>query len=183
MLPFDTTSKKLNEGTSYYPKMWRTIHDAVGVPNIACEIGTRFGFWTRGLLRHVGVGHRIYCVDIWPWKRNFTFYARAWQHILGEDAFTRAVLLRGKSDEWATALDVELDLLYIDGDHSYEQAKRDIENWWPKLRHGGIMLIHDTDRPPVAKAMDEFFNEQPEVVNEDQLGSKRAHLTRWTIKE
>ena len=36
-----------------------------------------------------------------------------------------------------------LDLLWIDGDHSYEQCKRDVENHAPKVRPGGYVLMHD----------------------------------------
>eukprot|EP00929_Paragymnodinium_shiwhaense_P079773 TRINITY_DN41586_c0_g1_i1.p1 TRINITY_DN41586_c0_g1~~TRINITY_DN41586_c0_g1_i1.p1 ORF type:complete len:402 (+),score=105.09 TRINITY_DN41586_c0_g1_i1:118-1323(+) len=36
-----------------------------------------------------------------------------------------------------------LDLVFVDGDHSYEGAKGDIEAWWPALRAGGIMAGHD----------------------------------------
>lgn len=35
------------------------------------------------------------------------------------------------------------DLVFIDGDHTYEGCAGDIEAWWPNLRTGGIMAIHD----------------------------------------
>lgn len=40
-------------------------------------------------------------------------------------------------------LDRSLDLVFIDGDHSYEGAKRDILAWKPKLKIGGILAGHD----------------------------------------
>lgn len=36
-----------------------------------------------------------------------------------------------------------LELLFIDGDHSYEGAKADYEVWGPRVRPGGHMLFHD----------------------------------------
>lgn len=37
----------------------------------------------------------------------------------------------------------ELDLVYIDGNHDYDNVKRDIECWSPKVRKGGIICGHD----------------------------------------
>lgn len=37
-----------------------------------------------------------------------------------------------------------IDMLYIDGAHRYRFAKPDIEEWAPRLRAGGTMLIHDS---------------------------------------
>lgn len=39
--------------------------------------------------------------------------------------------------------DESLDLVFIDADHSYEAVKKDMDNWWPKLKKGGIMAGHD----------------------------------------
>lgn len=34
-------------------------------------------------------------------------------------------------------------MVFIDGDHSYEGCKADIEAWMPNVRDGGILAIHD----------------------------------------
>ena len=39
-----------------------------------------------------------------------------------------------------------VDLLFIDGDHSYEGASRDVSHWLPSLRPGGILVLHDATR-------------------------------------
>jgi hypothetical protein len=52
-----------------------------------------------------------------------------------------------------------LDFVFIDGDHSYEGCKQDIDLWFPKLRNGGILSGHDyrTDKGyGVIQAVDEF---------------------------
>ena len=47
------------------------------------------------------------------------------------------------SVEAARLLDGPLELLFIDGDHSYEAVRLDAELWLPKLVEGGIVMFHD----------------------------------------
>lgn len=37
------------------------------------------------------------------------------------------------------------DFVFVDGDHDREAARRDIELYWPLLRVGGVMAIHDVE--------------------------------------
>lgn len=45
-------------------------------------------------------------------------------------------------------------IVFIDGDHSYEGCRGDIEAWLPNLRSGGLLLIHDYNKEEVIAAMD-----------------------------
>jgi predicted O-methyltransferase YrrM len=36
-----------------------------------------------------------------------------------------------------------VDLVFVDGDHSYEGARGDVDHWWPALRVGGHLVLHD----------------------------------------
>ncbi|RPH56645.1 MAG: class I SAM-dependent methyltransferase, partial [Acidobacteria bacterium] len=36
-----------------------------------------------------------------------------------------------------------LDVLFIDGDHSYEGVRRDFEMYRPLVREGGLIVFHD----------------------------------------
>ena len=56
----------------------------------------------------------------------------------------RFKLFRGESIETAAQfVDGGFDWVYIDADHHYENVKRDIEAWYPKVRAGGIVAGHD----------------------------------------
>ncbi len=51
------------------------------------------------------------------------------------------------------------DLIYIDANHSYEEVKKDIINWLPKLKNTGTIAGHDYDNHwvGVKKAVNEMF--------------------------
>jgi hypothetical protein len=56
----------------------------------------------------------------------------------------RATILRKVSAEAVKLVDDRsLDFVFLDGDHSYEAVKNDIQAWTPKIRKGGILCGHD----------------------------------------
>ena len=53
--------------------------------------------------------------------------------------------------------DNSIDAIYIDGDHSYEGVKSDLELYYPKVKKNGLILCDDyTNFESVKKAVDEF---------------------------
>ncbi len=59
-----------------------------------------------------------------------------------------------------------LDVLSIDSDHSYEVTKFEIEKYWPFVKSGGLILMHDYNVPKVGvkKATDEYIVTHPEYL-------------------
>lgn len=74
-----------------------------------------------------------------------------------EDKIT---FIRKKSEDAAESVPDDLDFVYIDGNHDYEFVKRDIELYYPKLKHGGVLGGDNFDPifPGVARAVLEFID-------------------------
>ena len=53
---------------------------------------------------------------------------------------------------------VKIDIIYIDGDHSYKAVKNDIALAKKLVRPGGIIAGHDLHHPKSAKAIKEAFD-------------------------
>jgi len=75
--------------------------------------------------------------------------------------FSQIKFIVKTSDEACKDIREPLDFLYIDGNHTYEYVKRDITNYYPLIKSGGIIGGHDyaKDFNGVAKASIEFARE------------------------
>lgn len=70
-----------------------------------------------------------------------------------------------ESDKAIRKIKGKYDFVYIDGDHSYEQTKKDIENYYQITKENGIISGDDIDQPQVFKAVSEFsIKENKEVI-------------------
>jgi len=89
----------------------------------------------------------------------------------------RVNVYKGKSvDFFKEIADDSLDFIYIDGDHSYEGAKVDLQNAFYKVKSGGLICGHDyTPRfQGVVDAVNEFVSKYKfdlKITSEDTCAS------------
>jgi len=139
--------------------------------NVGLEIGVSLGSTTEILLRSIpnlklfGVDPYMYYID---WNGN---------EIIDNDEYMNTMLnaikpynerfvhIRKTSDD--AVLDFEnesLDFIFIDGVHTYDQVKKDCENFYPKLKKNGLFSGHDYNAISVVRnAVDDF----KKTVNKD----------------
>lgn len=69
---------------------------------------------------------------------------------------------KDSQDPWTPKIvSRKINVLFIDGDHTYEGCKADIDVWYPHMVKKGVMLFHDCDAtsPGVVRAVREFAAE------------------------
>lgn len=92
----------------------------------------------------------------------------------------RLFLLRGDShteqlrSRVEKVLNKELDLLFIDGDHSYEGVKADFEMYSPFVRKGGMVAFHDIACPREDYGVTRYWNEIKGGYNHRELINPKA---------
>ncbi len=120
-------------------------------PELIVELGTHWGeayFTFCQVVEENGLSSLCHAVDHWLGDEHAGHY--------GEEVFEDvrqyneryysqfSYLLRSSFDDAVTQFgDASIGLLHIDGLHTYEAASHDFRTWLPKVKPGGMILLHD----------------------------------------
>jgi hypothetical protein len=119
-------------------------------PKTFVELGVHNGFsYFVGCqaIRECGLSTTAYAIDHWEGDPQAGFFDNS--------VYEEVVRVNSKysnfsnliKSSFSEALDSfensSIDLLHIDGFHSYESVKQDFETWLPKLSKNGVILLHD----------------------------------------
>jgi len=131
------------------------------------ELGVRSGNSTSAfLLAAEQQGGHVWSVDIHAPNVPYWGHPR-WTPIVGDD------LDLGIMDE----LPDEADVVFIDTTHAYWQTLCELRRYWPLVKPGGVVLLHDVELEhpelappgdpafPVRVAIDEWLNEAEGVAS------------------
>jgi hypothetical protein len=123
-------------------------------PDMIVELGTEHGVSYMAFCHATAVRGsigrwRCYAVDSWAGDAHTGNYGNEVFASLNNFNQTYyaafSTLLRMTFDEALPRFaDASIDLLHIDGLHTYEAVRHDFETWLPKLSSRGVVLFHDT---------------------------------------
>jgi len=124
---------------------------------VLLEIGTFFG-GTSTIFLTILDDCKLIAIDNWSEGPFEPFSSLKEGFLFKMDCFIkqgRVEIIDGDSREIGKRWDREVDMLYIDGDHSYQAARSDIDNFTPWVKKGGYVFVDDYDLDSVRRAVDE----------------------------
>lgn len=126
---------------------WLNAQKLLGV---GVEIGVYYGLFANHILNNWN-GEKLYGIDPYIPFEEYVDGCKEELEEAKEFAIDILAMKEGRhemllktSDECVSLFkDGSLDFVYVDGNHSEEQCTKDIKNYWPKIKSGGILGCHD----------------------------------------
>lgn len=121
-------------------------------PRTFVELGTHTGnsyFAICQTIEENNLQSLAYAVDNWEGDQHSGYYDNQIYndvHNYNEEHYANfSKLMKTEFDQAVKFFDNgSIDLLHIDGHHTYEAVRHDFETWLPKLSRGAIVIFHDT---------------------------------------
>lgn len=121
-------------------------------PEKIVELGVHTGesyFAFCQAVNYLSLKTKCFGIDSWEGDPHTGYYGDSvYQSLLSyqeENYHGISSLLRMQFDHAIQKFENKsIDLLHIDGYHSYDAVKHDFESWLPKVKENGIILFHDT---------------------------------------
>jgi hypothetical protein len=148
----EKSSLSARNAYEYHLKNWSDIQDHLprlyeAAKGNCMEIGVRSGVSTSALLAGIEAhGGDLYSFDL---NHCDVFHGHPQWSFIQADSIAEA-------DTVKRIIPSELEVLFVDGDHTYEGALADLLNYGLRAKH---IFVHDSDAPDfpgVRKAVDEF---------------------------
>lgn len=123
-------------------------------PRTIVELGTYKGtsfFSFCQAVKDLNLKTRLYAVDSWQGDPHAGFYDdQVFKKFIEiKERFYHGLEISPINETFDDALkyvkDNSIDLLHIDGYHTYQAVKHDFETWLPKVASNAIILFHDTN--------------------------------------
>lgn len=128
-------------------------------PKITVDLGVDYGY-SLIALAHNNPG-AVYGVDgfegdEWTGVRDTFNYV---DNNIKQLGFKNVSLIRGFFDDICEIWNHPIDILHIDGFHSYEAVKKDYDKWSKFVVDSGVIMFHDTNSHDARFGVKKFFEE------------------------
>ena len=123
---------------------------------------------------------KTYAIDTWMGEKQAGFYSESlFKKVMDfniEHFDNFSTLMKMTFDEALNEFDDDsVDLLHIDGFHSYEAVSNDFRTWYPKLSKEAIVLFHDTHEIKPGFGVHQFWDELKKEHREQCFEFKHSH--------
>lgn len=139
-------------------------------PKVCVELGTWKGASAIAIARVLKEWDgELFCVDTWTGDVDYGHWGtvagapamllECATNVVAAGVADRVRFIPARTVEAAESWSMDIDMLYVDADHTYESTRDDIAAWYSFLGPGGIFFGDDYDNPMypgVKKAWDEF---------------------------
>lgn len=152
---------------SLYPRerdfIWKTLERVHNEGDTIIEIGSYNGItssWLGFFCKQKG--GQVYCID--PWDNS--------QDNSGEEQYKNFIIntanlpitpIRTYSNDVKFNMFTNVSFIFVDGNHTETCCNNDMKHYYPLLKKGGVMLVHDVFDiywgPNIKHAVDNFVNE------------------------
>lgn len=140
---------------------------------VGAEIGVQLGRTAVFLATQCSDLH-LYAIDPWDTPGNIyitrydwdlgKMYAHFMEQLVEQGVGDRVTVIKDFSHNAVKQFkDGELDFVFIDANHDYNECLQDLQLWFPKVRNGGFVTGHDLHFPGVVRALEEFFGSWKEA--------------------
>lgn len=144
--------------------------------DVGAEIGVNMGVFAFHVLLQQNP-LKLYLIDPWKYglqkdvETNITpenQIVRDSEHAFVCKLFapySNIEIVREKSEDAVSFFpDQFFDYVYIDGEHSYDAVKRDLNNYFPKIKVGGYLIGDDYGWAGIADAVQEFLHQHQDEI-------------------
>ena len=141
---------------------------------VGVEVGVCLAHTTESFVKGINNLKKLYAVDNYPTFVDWdgSDWNKDRQDLMKKAAQDKMLAHKDKveflhvsSEEFVKTIEDEsLDFVFIDGDHSFEAALKDFQNYYPKVKTGGIFGGHDIQLDSVRNALTYFLKEKSNEV-------------------
>ncbi|HUS88459.1 MAG TPA: class I SAM-dependent methyltransferase [Desulfosporosinus sp.] len=148
---------------------WFSLEEGKALMSLAkgkdcLEIGSYKG---RSTVALASVARSVFAIDTFKASGNGQMqmldFTTIDEFLLNIKGFNNVEYKVGSSQDVLPSLDKQFDLVFIDGMHSYDQVKLDIQLSWGLIKDDGFFAFHDYAHPPVNRAIMGTFD--PEKIS------------------
>lgn len=163
---------------SKYPSAW-VGHSLFAIelvtllkPKIIVDLGVDYGFSTF-CLAYPQMG-KVYGIDWFKgdmhtgYRDTYNIVHQLYEDLKKEYNINNIEFIKGNFNDVASNFNMEIDLIHIDGLHTYEAVKNDYQVWSKFCKEETVFLFHDVE---LFDDVNKFFSELPEKYKLIRSGS------------